>query len=969
MAAPRFDSRNQADVYSEALALARKLAPEWAAGFGEGDSYFNRDDPGLVMLQLFGELHGDMAAPLNAVSDKYRLAFWDFLGLALRAPKPAEAPIAVFPSGNTPVTLAAGTQIVSATDKTVVFETAADLPLLPARIAAAMSVLPDADTVADYGGRVYGQGAAFPLFGADPAMQPIVHALYLGDAGFDFGSATGTLTVTLEGVNLDTRYFSAWTDASGTPLQTSVSVDSYNQLTIRFARTPAIPAQTVNGIDMPWLRVAPDPGVRILSIDEETLPDIYSITATVALDSVAADNAFFNATSVDLKKGGRPFGKQPAVEDAFYLASRTAFSKPGASVDLDLDLESISPPESVALQWEYWNGNWRPLQVADGTANLTRSGRVSFTAPRIEETRINNVSNYWIRVRIVSGGYGTPQGRLVTLSAADVVNGVLGPYVSDPDEAIAALDADNIDFGYIFKPASFTPPFINALSLSCLQTRAPQYQLSQNGTRTGPLRGQPYLPAPETEPTFYLGFAPDGFEDAVLGQMLTLYLAFSDEDPSLLPTAEQGHDNRGLAIDFDYFDGRGWRPLRVARPPGDFHAEGILALNIPDTMATSTLFAQTLYWMRLRGPRAGAARLTPVGGIYPNTVPAFNAVSWTNVVLGSSTGAPAQSFAFPHSPVLDKPCIQVLEAVPGPASAAGHGDIDRHWVTWMEVSNFDFATPYSRCYVIDHQAGTLFFGDGVRGMVPPRGNRNVRAAAYSSGGGTAGNRPLGDLNALKKSNAAVASLRNVEPAVGGVNVDHREDLALRAPGQVRARDRAVTLDDFIALAVASSQQVVRAAGSGPELGRLSIVVLPRYDGPVPEPNYDLLGKVHDYLAARALPLTAAALHVTGPDYAAVTVSVRAILQPGANHDQVEQAMTETYEAYVNPLTGGPAHTGWAFGGTLRAANLADRLAGVAGVAMIDGVVLQNDLSFVQFAWNQLPASGGLTLEAIDADAV
>ena len=60
----------------------------------------------------------------------------------------------------------------------------------------------------------------------------------------------------------------------------------------------------------------------------------------------------------------------------------------------------------------------------------------------------------------------------------------------------------------------------------------------------------------------------------------------------------------------------------------------------------------------------------------------------------------------------------------------------------------------------------------------------------------------------------IASVTNLSPAVGGADPEDLEHAKLRAPEVLRARERAVTADDFEALALQASSAVTRARCHG-----------------------------------------------------------------------------------------------------------------------------------------------------------
>ena len=88
---------------------------------------------------------------------------------------------------------------------------------------------------------------------------------------------------------------------------------------------------------------------------------------------------------------------------------------------------------------------------------------------------------------------------------------------------------------------------------------------------------------------------------------------------------------------------------------------------------------------------------------------------------------PPQTAALVHTPVL--PGTLALEV----EDASG-------WTPWQEVDDFDASREDDRHYVLDPEAGTVTFGNGVRGAAPQIGQR-IRVTGYRYGGGLAGNVP------------------------------------------------------------------------------------------------------------------------------------------------------------------------------------------------------------------------------------
>src|SRR5690606_19483752 len=151
--------------------------------------------------------------------------------------------------------------------------------------------------------------------------------------------------------------------------------------------------------------------------------------------------------------------------------------------------------------------------------------------------------------------------------------------------------------------------------------------------------------------------------------------------------------------------------------------------------------ARLIGWIRLRplpGQPDVRLRLSWLG---INAAEIEQRISVGGVVLGASTGAADQLFALPLGSV-DPDSLQVQVEEPG-----------RGYQPWHRVDDLaaiDADPQVARdaaAYELNAEAGTIRFGDGVRGRVPDRQMR-IRLASGRFGGGRAGNLPPGALTEL-----------------------------------------------------------------------------------------------------------------------------------------------------------------------------------------------------------------------------
>ena len=354
-------------------------------------------------------------------------------------------------------------------------------------------------------------------------------------------------------------------------------------------------------------------------------------------------------------------------------------------------------------------------------------------------------------------------------------------------------------------------------------------------------------------------------------------------------------------------------------------------------------------WLRLR-PRPGtAATRLPLTWIGVNAVEVDQRTTLQGQVLGTSDGAPDQTFALPAGSVdAETLSIEVEEA-------------GRGYQPWRRVDDLaaidpdPFVAREAGAYELDPEAGTLRFGDGVRGRVPERGMR-VRLALGRFGGGVAGNLPAGSLtevSALRIDGARAPALKAWQPlpTSGGEAAETLEQAERRLPALLRHRQRAVTPDDYLAIAKETPAADVGRVELLPRFkprdrrfnvpGVVSVMVLPSAPlGPAPNPRPDrpFVERVHAHLAAR-VPLSTE-LYVIGCEYVPLGLSVGVRLRDGFTRDAVLYELREALRRLLWPLPpGGLSAQGWPLGRAVRERELEVEVARVAGVAEVTGLNL------------------------------
>jgi hypothetical protein len=200
-------------------------------------------------------------------------------------------------------------------------------------------------------------------------------------------------------------------------------------------------------------------------------------------------------------------------------------------------------------------------------------------------------------------------------------------------------------------------------------------------------------------------------------------------------------------------------------------------------------------------PPIANAYIPSLTTVYANVADATNGETQVEQVLGDGDAAQSsQEFVILIAPVT---------YIPDPASDTGatstlHVFVDG--VEWKEVDTFYGHGPDEQIYVTrqDEQGKTYIrFGDGVQGQRPATGVRNIHAT-LRKGLGSAGNVAASIVTVLLQQWPGVKKVTNPLPGVGGADAESLDTIRQKAPGSVVTLGRAVSLEDYQALALTYS---------------------------------------------------------------------------------------------------------------------------------------------------------------------
>jgi predicted phage baseplate assembly protein len=199
--------------------------------------------------------------------------------------------------------------------------------------------------------------------------------------------------------------------------------------------------------------------------------------------------------------------------------------------------------------------------------------------------------------------------------------------------------------------------------------------------------------------------------------------------------------------------------------------------------------------------------LTPPIDLFFNLLAVSRGKTVPSEILGSGNPAVAgQDFTLQQSPVT---------YLQDPASKSGDNysstvEVSVNGLQWSEVRSFYGQDANAQVFLLreDDQGQThVVFGDGINGALLPTGVNNV-VASYRYGAGAEAPAPE-TLTVVLNPQPGLKAIRNPLPPTGGADADPPSRIRTLAPQSVMTFDRAVSLDDYQAIA-AGAPGVVQA---------------------------------------------------------------------------------------------------------------------------------------------------------------
>ena len=433
--------------------------------------------------------------------------------------------------------------------------------------------------------------------------------------------------------------------------------------------------------------------------------------------------------------------------------------------------------------------------------------------------------------------------------------------------------------------------------------------------------------------------------------------------------------------------------------------------NFPPAIEDSGLANRVLSWIRVAPSSSAAARFLWAG---INVVGVQQRIAVSNELLheadgkAEADGKPDQVFKLARAGVVPGSVrIDVVQA----GTRARWAEIDDLMAAGSEVRAQDAqrapgqvwqdARP-TDVFVVDAEAGSVRFGDGLRGRRPPFGARVV--AHYDTCSGARGNVAPG---AIKSGPGLPAGIKpdNPLPTWGGADAESVLSGEKRVANFIRHRDRLVTADDFAEVArrapgvdigrvevLAAYHPDLSESQPGDAPGVVTLMLVPRHDPRQPDapaPDRAFIDALCRHLDPRRLVTTELVLR--GPVYVPIWLSLDISVAGGfaapAVRDSVKQRLREylapSRDAELAEAEGTSAlaypgmESGWPLGKAVNKLELMAEVSREPGVLKVNQLLLASGSAGavdteVPMRGLQLPRIAGLAVEvgtALTLDAL
>ena len=422
--------------------------------------------------------------------------------------------------------------------------------------------------------------------------------------------------------------------------------------------------------------------------------------------------------------------------------------------------------------------------------------------------------------------------------------------------------------------------------------------------------------------------------------------------PDIVPSAQ---------LEWQYWDGSTWVTLAVIdktatltrsgpisfKGSGNFKKAGLKAI-IPSAINSSQA---EFYWLRTVVKESGYEIPPRINTIIVNAVNATQGETITDEKIADTEierqGLPFQTMRLKNKPILAHSLLLEIK------------EHNQNWQQWTAVADFDASGPNDLHYTINLEEGSIRFGNGLKGRIPPQSeslDTTIRASRYKVGGGENGNVQAQTLQTIQSSEATAVTVDNPLAAFGGVQTESLQAAQHRIRKDLKQPYRSVNCDDFATLAFQTPglriQRVKVLPLYHPDFpaikipGSVTLVVVPfrlSTQSGLPVPSNGFLETVYNYLEPKRLVATR--LFVKRPIFVQINITASVEIDPGKSAENLRETMHEALNNFLDPVKGGSDSKGWPFGRDVYRSEIYQVLQNIEGIRCVKTANLSAEKCF------------------------
>jgi len=940
---PNIDPRDSESILNEIRKLIPFYVPQWKPEEHE------EGDVGMALCKTYSQIQEYVINQLNKLPEHNFLEFLNVIGINLSAKHAAKVPVTVTLSNGVTksILVPKDTKVIGKANSEhdeLVFSTDTDMLVTPAKTMRLYSTRPSQNNldveIFDHTDYFLGK-KPFDFFSGENIQE---HIMYIGHD--DLFNLENEARITIwpkshkqKDLNTSTEQevlkilsdssIVAWeynwdSDDESKSGNTAISMNFYRDGNLIILEKPkgTIKPTVVNQRKSKWIRC------RLLEINDSNSSKIKSHSQALSSPPIShlelgvqtpngrqilPDMLYHNDVPLPKNRLFYPFGQNPSYADIFYVSCSEVFSKKGAKISLEIipkddtqDQNLLEAYLRLEISWEYWNGYGWTILESQSSKQTSSKQMVEFVCPDdMEPTPVNGQNSYWIR------------GRITSLS------------LLPPTKILQRDNEYEINYQFQSLPKIHLELFYSTGNIKnsfvpqhCFTYNNLEYEGCSKKDNNSP-KLKPFKTLNDKSSSILLGF-----DRKISGGPVNLFFSMDEKRHG------QKLDSKSALRYYCSNDKNMWSKLDLVDHTDSLTKTGYMQIIFPQNFSKVSVFGD-LYWFKIQNTSDNQSHTRQnykVEGIFLNTVEVAHFIKVTDELLGSSDFSPNQNFKLKNPPVSDtlvelwvnesgyiydkEKSALVRQNKIFPLDVKNPNDL---WIRWEETRDIFASSPSDRHFTLDRARGTIQFGDGNHGKIPPLGKDNL-FVDYVTGGGSAGNIKENEIDSLKGSIPFVSTVYNPVAAGGGSDDEEIVAAKRRGPKTIKHRGQAVTADDYewIIRERFSSVRNVKCLANTDVLGRdvpgyITIAVVASDSSDMPNASAKLLEEIKDYTAGRSLVTLGGQLQIVGPKYASVSVRTEVFAEKIEQTSAVEKKARDILEQFLHPIHGGRKNLGWDFG--------------------------------------------------------